>query len=211
MGIGFMCRISQHPETLIYVSENKTLAGKDDRVTEGEAAGRRLVVTFFEERADGLAHRVDPSGTSMTPQLLIIAELLQCLGCVLPPGPDRPPATTELLLEAHYQQVKIVRATCTIEPEVPEQHCYSLSDEVDAEEAMALELPPESRTHMVLVRCLQRAEDLQEDESLERAWALNLATLQARAAPHLPAPAAGRGGGRGRRGGEGRGRARGKG
>ena len=38
-----MYRISQHPETLIYVSENKSLAGKEDRVTEGEAAGRRLV------------------------------------------------------------------------------------------------------------------------------------------------------------------------
>lgn len=209
LGIGFMYRISQHPETLIYVSENKSLAGKEDRVTEGEAAGRRLVVTFFEERADGLAHRVDPSGTSMTPQLLSIAELLQCLGCALPPDPDRPPATTELLLEEHYQDLKILRLTCTIEPEAPEQHCYSLSDEVDAEEAMALEQLPESRTKMVLVRALQRAEAL--PETLERAWSLSLATLQARAAPHLPAPAAGRGGGRGRRGGEGRGRARGKG
>ena len=121
-GKGFMYRISQHPETLIYVSENKSLAGKEDRVTEGEAAGRRLVVTFFEERDDGLAHRVDPSGTSMTPQLLSIAELLQCLGCALPPDPDRPPATTELLLEEHYQHLKILRVTCTIEPEAPEQH-----------------------------------------------------------------------------------------
>ena len=146
LGNGFMYRISQHPETLIYVSENKTLAGKEDRVTEGEAAGRRLVVTFFEERADGLAHRVDPSGTSMTPQLLSIAELLQCLGCALPPDPDRPPATTELLLEAHYQHLKILRVTCTIEPEAPEQHCYCPSDEVGAEEAMALEQLPESRT-----------------------------------------------------------------
>ena len=41
LGSGFMYRISQHPETLIYVSENKTLAGKEDRVTEGRllAAG----------------------------------------------------------------------------------------------------------------------------------------------------------------------------
>ena len=122
VGKGFMSRISQRPETLIYVAENKTLAGNEDRVTEGEAAGRRLVVTFFEDRADGLAHRVDSSGTSLTPQLLSIAELLQCLGCALPPDPDRPSATTELLLEDHYHHLKILRFTCTIEPEAPEQH-----------------------------------------------------------------------------------------
>ena len=105
----------------------------------------------------------------------------------------------------------IVRFTCTLGTAAPELHVYSLSDEVDAYEVMALKLTPEARTTMALVQCLQRADALQEDETLERAWALNLATLQARTAPYLPAPAAGRGGGRGRRGGGGRGRGGGKG
>ena len=37
---GFMYKISQRPETILYVSENKTLAGKEDKTNEGEASGR---------------------------------------------------------------------------------------------------------------------------------------------------------------------------
>ena len=203
-----MYLISEKPETFLYVSENKTLAGKEDRSLEGEAAGRKMVMTFFERGDGGLVHRVDREGSSLRPQLLSIAELLQILGFALPPDPDRTSATTELLLEEHYRQLNIVRFTCTLETGAPEVHTYSLSDEVDAEEAMALELTPAARTKMVLVRCLHRAEALEEDETLERAWASSLVTLQARAAPLLPAPAAappaaaavlrGRGRGRGR-------------
>ena len=211
---GFMYRISQKPETLIYVSENKSLAGKEDKAIEGEASGRKLVVTFFEDGDDGLAHRVDREGCALRPQLLNIAEMLQALGFALPPDPERTAATTELLLEEHYQNLRIVRLTCTCDTEAPEPHVYTLSDDVDAEEAMALETSPDARTKMVLVRTLQRAGALAEDETLERAWASNLPRLQDRAAPHLPdpaaapAPAGGRGrGGRGRRGrGKGRGR-----
>ena len=130
------------------------------------------------------------------------------IGLALPPDPDRTSATTELLLEMHYQNLHIARFTCTLHSEAPEGHVYSLSDEVDAEEAMALEIAPEARTKLVLVRSLQCAEALQEDETLERAWALNLTDLQARTAPLFPVPAAapppagrGRGRGRGRGGG----------
>ena len=210
-----MYRISQKPETLIYVSENKSLAGKEDKAIDGEASGRKLVVTFFEDGDDGLAHRVDREGCALRPQLLNIAEMLQALGFALPPDPERTAATTELLMEAHYQNLTILRFTCTCDTEALEPHVYTLSDDVDAEAAMALELAPDARTKMVLVRCLQRANDLAEDETLERAWASNLPRLQDRAAPHLPdppaapAPAGGRGRGGGGRRGRGKGRGRG--
>ena len=207
-----MYRVSLKPETLIYVSENKSLAGKEEKATEGEASGRKLVVTFFEDCEDGLVHRVDREGCTLRPQLLNIAEILQILGCALPPDPERTTATTELLLEAHYQHLHIVCCTCTLDTENHEVHVYSISDEVDAEEAMALELTPETRTKMVLARSLQRAEALGPDEPLERVWASPLATLQARCEALFPVPAAAAlpAGGRGRRGGRGRGRARGR-
>ena len=156
-------------------------------------------------------HRVDREGCTLRPQLLNIAEILQILGFALPPDPDRTCATTELLLEGHYQNLNIVRFTCTLDTEAPEVHTYNLSEEVDAEEAMVLELTPDSRTKMMLVRCLQREGALAEEETLERAWASSLATLKARTGPLLPVPAAapppagGRGRGRGRDGGPGRG------
>ena len=98
-----------------------------------------------------------------------------------------------------------MRITCTCDTEALEPHVYTLSDDVDAEAAIALELAPDARTKMVLVRCLQRANDLAEDETLERAWASNLLRLQDRAARHLPDPPAAPApaGGRGRGGGGG--------
>ena len=152
----------------------------------------------------------------MKPQLLSIAEILQSLGFALPPDPDINTAETELLLEAQYLQLTIRRCTCTLVTEAPQVHVYSLTDEVDAEHALALELPQESRTKMVFARLLERADALEDDETLERAWAKSLPALQGRATPFLPAPAApppaagrGRGGRRGR--GLGRGGRRGRG
>ena len=43
---GFMYKISQAPDSLIFVSENKTLAGREDRASDGEASGRKMVVAF---------------------------------------------------------------------------------------------------------------------------------------------------------------------
>ena len=38
---GFMYRVSCNPSVVLYVAENKTLAGKEDRAYEGEAMGRK--------------------------------------------------------------------------------------------------------------------------------------------------------------------------
>ena len=201
--------IDFNPESLLYVMENKSLAGKEDKATEGAATGRKLVVSLFEEGPDGFTYRVDQEGSALKPQLLSIAEILQSLGFALPPDPDRTTAETELLLEPQYLQLTIRRCTCTLVTEAPQVHVYSLTDEVDAEHALALELQQESRTNMVLARLLERQDALEDDETLERAWAKNLPALQGRAVPFLPAlaappPAAGRG--RGGRCGRGRGR-----
>ena len=224
---GFMYRISQAPESRIFVSENKTLAGREDRVSEGEASGRKLVVTFFELDATGLAHRVHREDSILRPQLLNVAELLQALGVVVPPDPERSAADTELLLEQQYQHLSITRYTCNVDEDAAEVHVYRLSDEEDAEEAFLREATPGARTKVMLARLLQRSNLLDVDESVGRAWqTCTLGRLQERAAPVLPpegpplpapvvppgppgppAPLRGRGPGRGR----GRGRARGRG
>ena len=218
-----MYRISEAPETFIFVAENKTLAGREDRVSEGEASGR-MVVTFFELDATGLAVRVHREDSIMRTQLLNIAELLLALGVAVPPDPDRSAADTELLLEQQYQHLNITRYTCNVDADAPEVHVYRLSDEQDAEEAFLHEATPGARTQIMLARLLQRSNLLDVDESVGRAWQTStLARLQERAAPVLPpeapplpapvlppgppAPLRGRGPGRGR----GRGRARGRG
>ena len=183
---GFMYRISYRPSVIIYVSENKTLAGKEDRSYDGDALGRKLVITFFEDADGGLVHRVDQEGFALRPQLLTVAEVLQTLGFSLLADPARTSAATELLVEAHYQNLGIRRFACTLETEAI--HTYSLSEEMDAEEALAFDLAPAHRTKMVLARCVQRGGA--HGETLERLWSLNLAALQARAAPLLPAPPA---------------------
>ena len=45
---GFMYKLSCGP-SVFYVSENKSLAGKEDRHYEGEALGRKLVVIFLRK------------------------------------------------------------------------------------------------------------------------------------------------------------------
>jgi hypothetical protein len=217
---GYMYRLSINPAVVVYVSENKTLAGREDRAYEGEATGRKLVVSFFEDLEGGLVRRVDRTGTSLKLQLLTIAEILQACGELLPPDPERSTAAAELLLEKRYQDLEVRRWDMHLETTAPEVHTYSLHEEVLAEAALAVELLAEHRTKMVLARCLQRHEALAEGETLQELWGIPLAALQARAAPLLPAPAPappllaparGRGGkGRGR-GGRGRGRGRGPG
>ena len=43
---GFMYRVSCNPSAVLYVVENKTLAGKEDRAYEGEAMGRKWSLCF---------------------------------------------------------------------------------------------------------------------------------------------------------------------
>ncbi len=88
----------------------------------------------------------------MKPQLLSSAGILQRLGCVLPPGPARTSAESEVLLEAQYHHLRSVRFTCTLGASAPELHVYHLSDEVGAEQAMALELTPAAGATMVITR-----------------------------------------------------------
>ena len=46
---GFMYRVSCNPSVVLYVAENKTLAGKEDRAYEGEAMGRNMALVFFSK------------------------------------------------------------------------------------------------------------------------------------------------------------------
>jgi len=211
-----MCRLSRKPSVILYIAENKVLAGREDRTYEGEALGRKMAIVFFEDTDAGLVRWVSRETVCVHQVLLNSAEILQTLQAIdLPPDPERTAAHTELLIETHYEHLEILRCTCTLEPAAPEVHMYHLDGEVNAETALALELSAEHRAKMVLARALERHADLKPDESLQRAWANNLAELRARtahlfqapAAPALPiAPPAGRG-----RGGRvaGRGRARG--
>ena len=218
-----MYTLSSRPSAIFFIAENKTLAGQEVKNYSGEALGRKLAVAFFEKVGEDLVQRVDRASTALQQTLLSIAELIQTIGGIdVPVDPERTAAATEVLLEAQYQTLTLRRFVCTLEPAADTVHMYTLSDEMHAEEALAQELPPEQRTKMVLARCLERSESLDEEETLHSAWQLPLAALQVRAAPALPAPAAlapGRGrrrGGRGgapapaARGGRGDGRGRGR-
>ena len=198
---GFWYRLPCCPSVTLYVSENKTLAGKEDKNVEGEAAGRKLAVTFYEDAGGSLVQRVDKEGLALHIQLLTVAELLHTCGVAVPPDPVRTAADTELLFEASFEHLDLQRFVGAMETAAADVHTYSLSEEVNAEAAFAVELLPLQRTKMVLARCLQRNEALVEDESLQTAWALPAKVLEDRAAPFLPAPPAaepGRGKGRGR-------------
>ena len=104
------------------------------------------MVSFFEEIEGGLVRRLIREGTSLQPQLLTIAEILQACGFCLPADPPRSSAHAELVLEAHYQDLFIQRFVCQVETCAPEVHTYSLHDEVPAEAALILELRAEQRT-----------------------------------------------------------------
>ena len=186
-----MYRVSLKPSVVLYVAENKTLAGKEDRAYEGEALGRRLALVFFEDCDGGLVRRVDRGTLGMQQQLLTLAEILQTIGGVhLPPHAERTVAETELLLESHYQNLEIIRFECTHEPAAPHVHMYTLHDEAHAETAYCMSLNADQRTKMVLARALQRNDALREGETLQKAWGESLATLRGRTAHLFPPPAA---------------------
>ena len=213
---GFMYRLSCNPSVVLYIAENKTLSGRQDRSYEGEALGRKLVVVFCEDMGGpegGLVRRVNRESSRMQQELLSIAEVLQTVGApALPPDPERTAAQTELILERQYEHLSILRFTCTLEPAAPDVHVFTLEGEVDAEVALARELPADHRTKMVLARCLQRNNELLDEETLQGAWGKTLQNLKDRSAhllpapavapapapPEAPAPAAERGRGRGR-------------
>ena len=207
---GCMYQLSLHPQSLLYVCENKTLSGREEKEHFGEATGRKLVVAWFEVLADGRAHRVDQETSGMRPHLLTLAEIMQILGVDLARVPDRAAAETERLLEQHMVHLQVRKRTCLEDIEADEVHVYLLGEEEDAEEAMILETPPDGRTKMMYARHLQRSEHLNDGESLEDAWKKPLEELRRRSAATLPEeppePPAARGGGARGRGARGRGR-----
>ena len=92
---GFMYRVSCNPSVVLYVAENKTLAGREDRAYEGEAMGRNWPWCFFEDTDAGMARRVDRGFVGMQQELLTLAELLQTLGGIaVPADPERTAAQT---------------------------------------------------------------------------------------------------------------------
>ena len=152
---GFMYRLACKPSAILYIAENKTLAGKENRTYEEEAIGRKLSIVFFED-ADDLVRRVDRGTGGMHQVLLTLAELMQTLGGpVVPPDPERAAAQTEILLEARYQTLDLQRFTCTLEPAAPDVHMYTLGEPVHAETAYSMDLSADHRTKMVLARALQ--------------------------------------------------------
>ena len=182
-----MYRVSLNPSVVLYVAENKTLAGKEDRAYEDEALGRKLALVFFEDCDGGFVRRVDRGALGMEQHLLTLAEILQTIGEVhLPPSTDRTAAETELLLESHYQNLELLRFRCTQEHAAPEVHMYTLHDEADAETAHCMSLKAAQRTKMVLARALQRNDAFGEGETLQKAWGESLATLRARTAHLFP-------------------------
>ena len=74
----------------------------------------------------------------------------------LPPDSERTAATTELLLETHFQDIEMLRYACAMEPAALDVHMYSLDQELDAEAAFALEGLADHLTLFVLcVLCCQ--------------------------------------------------------
>ena len=148
-----MYKLSCKPSVILYIAENKTLAGKEDRSYEGEALGRKMAIVFFEEQDQGLVRRVNRETLAMKQELVSIAELLQTVGGVhLPADPARTAAQTEVLLESHYEDLEILRYSGVLEPAAHDTHVYTLENEVNAEVALAQELSDDHRTKMVLVR-----------------------------------------------------------
>ena len=93
---GFMYKLFFSPSAFFYISENKTLAGKEDRTYEGEALGRKLAIVFFEDAGGGLVRRVHRDSLGVQQQVLTLVGLLQTIGgATLLPDPERTAATTE--------------------------------------------------------------------------------------------------------------------
>lgn len=127
---GYMYKVSCKPSVILYIAENKTLAGKEDRNYEGEALGRKMAVVFFEDMPGpgNLVRRMQRETMGMQQVLLSVAEVLQTLGMHgIPADPDRTAAQMEHLLEGQYEHLDLTRFKCSEEPAVPQAHVSSLS------------------------------------------------------------------------------------
>ena len=107
---GYMYRVSCKPSVILYIAENKTLAGKENRSYEGEALGRKMAVVFFQDMPGpgDLVKRVQNETMCMQQVLLSVAEILQTIGVHgIPADPNRPAAHMEQILEAQYQHLEL--------------------------------------------------------------------------------------------------------
>ena len=79
---GYMYRLSCKPSVILYIAENKTLGGREDRSYDGEALGRKMVVVIFEDMPGPgcLARRVHRDTVGMQQVLMSIAEV-RCPPC----------------------------------------------------------------------------------------------------------------------------------
>ena len=162
--------------------------GRKTGPTKARPWGRKLVLAFFEQMDNGLVRRVHRGDLVLKHDLLTLAELLQTVREIaLAPDPGRTAMEAEVLIEALYQHLDIQRYVCNLEHSIDDPHVYSLDNEVDAEEALFVELLDADRTKMALARFLQRHDALLDGEPLQRASSLSLENLQERARPFLQA------------------------
>lgn len=154
MGQGFWYKFASRPARLFYVSESKALARREERAG-GEAIGKPLVLTFFEEMGPGVVRWVDRSGALMRPWLFTAAELLSAVGVWLPPDPERSSRDAEAQLEDLFVEHGFRRLQGQVEPGASEVHVYTLHDEVDSEIAFFAEAQPNALTKIALARCLE--------------------------------------------------------
>ena len=124
---------------VFHVAENKVLAGREQR-GEGDAEGRNLVVTFFEDTgasspASRVVQPVDRSGSGLRPRLLTLAELLQTCGEPVPPALSRSSAAEiEIYLEERLAQHDLRIFQGALETDAADRWTYSLSNEANAED-----------------------------------------------------------------------------
>ena len=89
-----MYRLSCKPSVILYIAENKVLAGGEDRTYEGKALGRKMAIVFFEDMDAGLVRRVS-------------RETLACAKCssalLRPSRPCKPLACLQTLREQQHR------------------------------------------------------------------------------------------------------------
>ena len=107
------------PASILYIAENKTLAGKEDCSFEWEALGRKLTVVFFEKMPmpGSLVQRVNRETVGMQQNLLSIAEILQTLGAPVLPADqsdshtDRAPPGERVRALGHHS-IQVLSGAC---------------------------------------------------------------------------------------------------
>ena len=154
--------------------------------------GESLQLCCLRTWGGNLVRRVIRQCHGMSQALMSIAEIIQGVGgLALHADHDRTAAHTEIILEAGYQDMELMRFSCSIVPAADDPHVYHLHDEIAAESALTHGVPVEQLTKMTLARLLQRNQELLAGETLASAWNKSWLTLRDSVAHLLPAvPAA---------------------